>query len=130
MINKARNNEEIRVVDDMVMSPTYTRNAAGMMQDILMKELPSGIYKVANRGSCSWFDFAKAIFEMQDIDANLIPIKTGALGSKAKRPVFMALVSARIGDFGLGMPGWDDGRRGDFDERGYFGTQQIRGDNN
>jgi dTDP-4-dehydrorhamnose reductase len=40
MIKKARNDEEIRVVDEMVMSPTYTRDAAGMMRDILMKELP------------------------------------------------------------------------------------------
>jgi hypothetical protein len=59
---------------------------------------------------------------MQDIDANLLPIKTSAPGSKAKRPVFMALVSARIGEYGLGMPGWDDGRRGFIDEKGYFGS--------
>jgi nucleoside-diphosphate-sugar epimerase len=57
-----------------------------------------------------------------NIDANLKPIKTRALGSKAKRdPVFSALVSARIEEYGLGMPGWEEGRRGDFDERGYFG---------
>ena len=71
-------------------------------------------------GSCSWFDFAKAIFEMLDIDANLLPIKTSALGSKAKRPMFSALVSARIGEYGLEMPGWDDGLRGYLDEKGYF----------
>jgi dTDP-4-dehydrorhamnose reductase len=120
MIKKARNNEEIRVVDEMVMSPTYTRDAAGMMRDILMKELPSGIYHVANSGSCSWFEFAKAIFEMQNIDANLIPIKTSALGLKAKRPMFSALVSARIGEYGLEMPGWDDGLRGYLNKKGYF----------
>jgi hypothetical protein len=35
----------------------------------------------------------------------------GAPVSKAKRPMFLALVSARIGEFGLGMPGWEEGRR-------------------
>jgi len=122
MIKKARNGEEIMVVDDMVMSPTYTRDAAGMMRDILMKELHSGTYHVANSGSCSWFYFAKAIFEMLDIDANLIPIKTSALGSKAKRPMFSALVSVRIEEYGLGMPGWEEGLRGYLNEKGYFGS--------
>jgi nucleoside-diphosphate-sugar epimerase len=66
-----------------------------------------------------------------NIDANLLPIKTRALGSKAKRdPVFSALVSVRIEEFGLGMPGWEEGRRGFLDERGYFRMQRKRRDNN
>jgi dTDP-4-dehydrorhamnose reductase len=68
-------------------------------------------------GSCSWFDFAKAIFEMLDIDANLLPIKTSALGSKAKRPMFSALLSARIGEYGHGMPCWEDGLRSYLNEK-------------
>jgi dTDP-4-dehydrorhamnose reductase len=117
---KARSGEEIRVVDDMVMSPTYTRDVAGMIQDILVKELPFGIYHVANSGSCSWFDFAKAIFDTLDIDANLLPIQTSAPGSKAKRPMFSALVSARLGEYGLGMPCWEDALRSYLNEKGYF----------
>jgi nucleoside-diphosphate-sugar epimerase len=60
-----------------------------------------------------------------DIDANLKPIKTRAPGSKAKRdPVFSALVSARNEEYGEGMAGREEGRRGDFDEKGYFGMQR------
>ncbi len=65
-------------------------------------------------------DFAKGIFEMQNIDANLLPIKTSTHGSKAKRPMFPAPVSARIEEFGLGMPGREEGRREFLDERGYL----------
>lgn len=130
MIKKARNDEEIRVVDDMIMSPTYTMDAARMIRDILMKELPFGIYHVANSGSCSWFDFAKMIFEMLDIDANLIPIKTKAHGSKAKRPMFSALVSERLGECGLGMPEWEDGLREYLNEKGYFESAVKMGDKN
>jgi dTDP-4-dehydrorhamnose reductase len=93
------------------------------MSDIFLeelKELHSEIYHAANSGFCSWFDFAKAIFEMQDIDANLIPIKTSALRTKAKRPMFSALVSDRLGEYGLGMPCWEDGLRGYLEEKGYF----------
>jgi len=75
-------------------------------------------------------EFAKMIFEMQDIDANLIPIKTSALGSKTKRPMFSALVSARIGEYGLGMPGWEEGLRGYLNEKGYFESAGKTGDNN
>ena len=46
----------------------------------------------------------------------------GAPASKAIRPMFSALVSARIEEFGLGMPGWKEGRRRYLDERGYFGS--------
>jgi dTDP-4-dehydrorhamnose reductase len=120
IIKKARNGEEIRVVDDMVMSPTYTRDAAEMMRDILMEELPFGIYHAANSGSCSWFDFAKAIFDTLDIDANLLPIQTSAPGSKAKRPIFSALLAARLKKYGLGMPCWENGLRGYLNEKGYF----------
>jgi hypothetical protein len=65
-------------------------------------------------------EFAKGIFEMQDSNANLFPIKTSAPGSKAKRPMFSALVSARLGEYGHGMPGWEGGLRGHFDDKGYF----------
>jgi dTDP-4-dehydrorhamnose reductase len=119
MIKKARNFEEIRVVDDMVISPTYTWDAAEMIQDIVMKELPPGIYNVANTGYCSWFNFTKAIFEMLDIDANLIPIKTSALRSKAKRPLFSALVSASLKKYGLEMPRWEDALRSYLNEKKY-----------
>jgi dTDP-4-dehydrorhamnose reductase len=85
-----------------------------------LKELPSGIYHVANSGSCSCFDFAKAIFDTLDIDANLLPIKTSALRSKAKRPMFSVLVSARLKKYGLEMPRWEDGLRSYLNEKGYF----------
>lgn len=67
---------------------------------------------------------------MQDIDANMIPIKTSAPGSKAIRPMFSALVSARIGEYGWGCL---DGKMGtvDFLMRGdILNRQGKRGDNN
>ena len=59
---KARIFEEIRVVDDMVMSPTYTRDAAGMMRDILMEEFPFMIYHIANSGFFSWSELSNPVF--------------------------------------------------------------------
>ena len=118
--NKAGNGEEKRVVDGMVKTPIYTRDTAEMIQNLLMKKLTFRIYRAANSGFCSWFDFAKRIFDKLDISANLLPVKTSALISKAKRPMFSALVSARLGKYGLEMPRWEDGLRGYLNEKGYF----------
>jgi hypothetical protein len=41
---------------------------------------------------------------------------------RQKDPVFSALASARLGGYGPGMPGWEDGLRGYLDEKGYFGS--------
>ncbi len=107
MIKKARSKEEIKVVDDMVMSPTYTRDAAEMIKNILSKKLPFGIYHVANTGQCTWYDFSKRIFETLDLQADLSPTKTDILRSKARRPMFSPLVSARLKKHGLEMESWE-----------------------
>ena len=111
MIKRAHNNEEIRVVDDMIMSPTYTKDAAYVIRDILIKKLPFGIYHAANSGSCSWYEFAKTIFKILNINAHLSPIKTDALQSKAKRPLYSPLVSIKLKKYGFEMESWESALR-------------------
>ncbi len=120
MIKKARNNEEIKVVDDMVMSPTYTRDAACMVRNILVKNLPSGIYHVANRGQCSWYEFARTIFETLDIEANLSPSKTSIVQLKARRPMYSPLVSTKLKKYGLEMENWEAALRNYLIEKEYL----------
>lgn len=108
MIEKANNNDIIKVVDDIMMSPTYTRDAAEMIKNIIEKELPYGIYHVVNHGYCSWFEFAKKIFQFFDIDAKLFPIKSEELNRKARRPKFSALENVKLNSFGLKMRNFED----------------------
>lgn len=108
MIEKAKNDELIKVVDDIVMSPTYTRDAAEMVKKIIEKELPYGVYHVANQGYCSWFEFARKIFEFLNTNAKLYPIKSKELNRKARRPKFSALESRKLNIFGLAMRSWED----------------------
>ncbi len=108
MIKKARNREEIKVVEDMIMSLTYTKDAAEMIRNMLTKKLPFGIYHVANRGQCSWYEFARVIFETLGMDASLSPTKTNILQSKARRPMFSLLVSVKLNKHGLEMERWED----------------------
>jgi dTDP-4-dehydrorhamnose reductase len=119
MIKKAQNKEDIKVVDDMIMSPTYTRDAADMIKSILTKKLPFGIYHVSNSGQCSWYEFARAVFDIAGIDASISPSKTATIKSKARRPMFSPLVSTRLKRYGLEMESWKAALRDYLIEKGY-----------
>jgi dTDP-4-dehydrorhamnose reductase len=112
MIGKANNNEIIKVVEDVVMSPTYTKDAAEVIKNIADKELPYGIYHVASQGYCSWFEFAKKIFHFLDINAKLSPIKSEEINRKARRPKFSALESKKLNIYGLKMRNWENALKG------------------
>lgn len=125
MIKKARNNEDIKVVNDMIMSPTYTRDAAEMIRKILEKELPFGVYHAANGGQCSWYEFAGAIFNILGMETNLSPTKTDILRSKARRPMYSPLVSMKLNNYGLKMESWEEALRNYLIEKEYIESHGI-----
>ncbi|MFB0562655.1 MAG: dTDP-4-dehydrorhamnose reductase [Candidatus Lokiarchaeia archaeon] len=120
MIQKAEKREEIKVVDDMVMSPTYTKDAALMIKNIVVDKLPFGVYHCSNKGYCSWYEFAKSIFESLNLDANLKQIKTEDLIQKVKRPKFSALESEKLEKYGLEMQEWREALREYLKEKGHL----------
>ena len=111
MIEKAKSGEPLNVVDDLVMSPTYTVDAAETIKSIIKRGLPYGVYHVTNQGHCSWFEFSKEIFKILDTNSKVIPIKSQELNRKAKRPKFSALQSTKLNRFGIEMRYWDDALR-------------------
>lgn len=120
IIKKSMNNEEIKVVDDIIMSVNYTIDAAEMIKTIISKDLPYGIYHIANAGHCSWHEFSKAILEMLGIKAKLTSIKVKDLAQKARRPKFSVLRSERLCDFGLEMRPWEEALRSYLREKGHL----------
>jgi dTDP-4-dehydrorhamnose reductase len=81
----ARENGKAEVVNDQAGCPTYAKDLAEPIR-LLIEKKKSGIYHVANAGSCTWFDFAREIFSNLHIDATLKPITSQQLNRKAKRP--------------------------------------------
>jgi dTDP-4-dehydrorhamnose reductase len=122
MMAKAKKKEPIAVVDDMWMSPTYTRDAAGIIREMLGKALPYGIYHGSNAGYCTWYQFAKEIFTFTGIDASLTPVKTDQLGAKAKRPRFSALRSIELPKYGIQARGWESALRDYLIRKGHIGA--------
>jgi dTDP-4-dehydrorhamnose reductase len=111
MITKAKNKEPITVVDDMWMSPTYTKDASSIIKEITEKQLPYGIYHATNKGFCSWYQFAEQIFQFTALTPNLKPIKTEQLNMKAERPRFSALASMKLPQYGIEMRTWQEALR-------------------
>jgi len=120
MIKLAKAGREINVVNDIVMSPTYTRDAALAIKEILEKRLPYGIYHVTNDGFCTWYEFTRAIFEILGWDVEVKPIKASELKRLAKRPMFSALKNEKLEKLGLKMRHWRDALRDYLKEKGYI----------
>lgn len=85
----------VRVVDDQVMTPTATADLAAAVAALLAREgdaaVPYGLYHITSAGQCSWYVFAKTIFELAGMAVDLTPITTAESGAKARRPAFSVL---------------------------------------
>ena len=105
---------ELRVVNDQVGSPTYARDIAKVLLDIILycektESVPAGIYHYTNEGVCSWYDFARAIIRHTGKNTKVIPIGTDELQRPAHRPPYSVLNKSKIKlVFGLFIPHWEE----------------------
>ena len=90
MLDLAETHDEITVVNDQIGSPTYSLDLAVAITNLLHSD-KYGIYHVTNEGECSWYDFAKLIFEMSNIDVKVIPVSTEEFPRSAPRPHYSVL---------------------------------------
>jgi dTDP-4-dehydrorhamnose reductase len=120
MITKAKNNDPIIVVDDMFMSPTYTKDAASILKGMLELQIPYGVYHATNKGFCSWYQFAKEIFRITKLNPDLKPTKTDPAYGKARRPLFSALASIKLSQYNLEPRSWKEALRAYLLEKGHI----------
>lgn len=100
ILQKAKAGEPLRVVTDQVTSPTYARDLASHLVKLVETE-KFGLYHIANRGYCSWHEFASTIVQLAGLDTSVEPITSDQIPLKAKRPAFSALISVRLLSVGL-----------------------------
>jgi dTDP-4-dehydrorhamnose reductase len=106
---------QLNVVYDQVGTPTYAADLADSILSIIEisekepeKFLP-GIYHFSNEGVASWFDFAKAIFEISGVNCDVNPVLSDQFPTAAKRPNFSVLDKSKIKNtFGITIPYWRD----------------------
>jgi dTDP-4-dehydrorhamnose reductase len=103
---------EIRVVDDQVLAPTYTRDLAYKVRELVLASPAYGLYHVTAGGSCSWYEFARAIFETAGLAVNLTRQTTVAAHQRARRPRYSVLANTALGAIGIDqIRPWHEGLR-------------------
>ncbi len=111
MLRLGRERDSLAVIFDQVGTPTYAHDLARTILDILpkIKNNTPEIYHYSNEGAASWYDFAKAIFELSDIMCQVTPITTDQYPTPASRPHYSLLNKSKIeNNFGLSIPYWRD----------------------
>jgi len=111
MLRLGKERDSLGVIFDQVGTPTYARDLAIAILDIIPKinnEKPE-IYHYSNEGAASWYDFAQAIFEMSGITCTVNPITTDQYPTPAKRPHYSLLNKAKIKqEYNLTIAYWRD----------------------
>lgn len=111
MLRLAREGKEIRVVDDQRLSPTSTRDLAKKL--LWLQETDRyGTYHMTNKGDCTWYEFARAIFETVGVKPNFGPTTTAAFGSRIRRPAYSVLGHGVLQTMGADdLPHWREALR-------------------
>ncbi|MFC0470037.1 dTDP-4-dehydrorhamnose reductase [Halalkalibacter kiskunsagensis] len=115
----ATSQKEVKVVSDQIGSPTYVNDLVDVLLQLITK--PYGIYQIRNDGQCSWYDFAKAIYEKVGTDSNLVqPITTKEYGAVAPRPQFSILNLNKLEASNIKIPRrWDIALRSYLTKEGF-----------
>jgi dTDP-4-dehydrorhamnose reductase len=107
MLKKAMAGDAIRVVDDQILTPTYTADLAQATRDLILTER-YGLYHLSSEGQCSWYEFTRYIFERAGLHAKLSPVKSSEFASPARRPANSVLSKAKLRSVGLSISTWKD----------------------
>ncbi len=100
MYAAAASKPEVRVVTDEICTPTFTADLAAQIRVLAVDGGP-GLYHATNQGSCSWYEFARAIFELGGLTT---PLKTASVRdfpSVVRRPPYSVLENAALARAGL-----------------------------
>jgi dTDP-4-dehydrorhamnose reductase len=105
IMRAARSEPCLKVVNDQRGCPTYAEDLARAVAFLLDRRV-EGIVHVANRGNCTWHEFAEAIVQEMGLAVPVLPITTGQAGRVAARPAYSVLSLDRLASLGLVLPDW------------------------
>jgi dTDP-4-dehydrorhamnose reductase len=113
MLRLTSERDSISVVNDQIGTPTNAVDLAEALIQIILTDnrQPTtnnfGVYNFSNEGQCSWYDFAKEIFEINNKKIDLKPIPTSSFPTPATRPKFSVLDKSKIKQvFGIEIKSW------------------------
>jgi dTDP-4-dehydrorhamnose reductase len=108
MLRLGRERGAVSVVDDQTGSPTFTDDLSQQIRHLVSTGM-HGTYHLTNSGHCTWFEFARAIFDEAGVEVDLQPTDTASFGAPAPRPAYSVLDNLMSAQIGLPrMPAWED----------------------
>jgi len=111
MLKFAKERDSVSVVHDQIGSPTYTYDLARFLVDLVQTEA-YGIYHASNAGVCTWYEFAKAIFEESGSSIRIEPCTTEQFPRPAPRPAYSVMDHSAIRQNGFSdLRHWRDALR-------------------
>ena len=111
MLRLAETRDEISVVADQVGTPTNAADLAKAILTILpqISNETVELFHYSNEGVCSWYDFAKAIFDINELDIKETPIESAQYPTPAERPFYSVLNKKKIKEkYKIKVPYWKD----------------------
>jgi len=115
MLRLGKERGELGVVFDQVGTPTYANDLAKTILEIIERsesnaeKFVPGVYHFSNEGVASWFDFAKAIFELSGVKCKVNPVLSDQFPTPAKRPHYSVLNKSKIKNtFNIEIPYWKE----------------------
>lgn len=110
MIRLGKERDTLGVVADQIGTPTYARDLAAIILEIIKQGIVPGVYHYSNEGATSWYDFTKSIHRIAGINScYVMPIHTEDYPTPAKRPHFSVLDKSKIKNtFNITIPWWED----------------------
>jgi len=108
MIELMKKNNSVKVVNDQIGSPTYAYDLAKVILKIIMNyKTESGLFHYSNEGQISWFEFARSIRELYNLDCEIIGVSSNEYKTLAKRPQYSLLNKSKIKKiFNLEIPNY------------------------
>ncbi|MHB1660512.1 MAG: dTDP-4-dehydrorhamnose reductase [bacterium] len=123
VLKLADSKKKIEVVDDQFGSPTYTKDVAYAISEIIIKDNSKNeIYHLTNGGVTSWYKFAVEIVNIfKRTNCEIIPVTSDKFVRPAKRPVYSSLDNSKIKeDYNIELRPWKDALKKYCNDIGYF----------
>ena len=118
IIKKAVSGEELKVVGDVTMTPSYTVDIANKLIDLIDNN-QSGIFHLSNKGSTTWFEFAREICNQIDLEVDIKETSTD-FSLSPKRPINSSLNTDKIETLGIEQREWKSALNSYLIEKGHL----------